>query len=284
MSLMKDARRDYHGQLISKGVLGLRGGVPTNADVDSTTSRALAEGLAQAVVVETGLALQPTKLSGQTLGKVFADITRDFIEAAMKLLPPPGVGGWSYSVSGPITNYAQFAHLAEIEELVKAHAELQLDYGQDYIIAPDIVVSKLPVPDAAFGAGVIGGQGNGIASSTPIRSANQSRPLLHASVSCKWTMRSDRAQNVRTEALNLIRHRKGRLPMMVAITAEPLPSRLSSLAKGTGDIDRLYHFALYELMEAAHAFGNREQEAELRLLVDGKRLADASDLPFDLLI
>lgn len=281
---MKEARRDYHRQLIRAGVLGLRNGVVTNADVASATSRALAERMAEALAAETGLALQPTALSGQTLGKVFGDTTRDFIEAAMRLLPPPALSGWSYAVSGPITNYAQFAHLAEIAELVEAHAELQLDFGEDYIIVPDIVVSKRPVEDAAFGEGVVGGVGNGVASSTSIRNANQQRPLLHASVSCKWTMRSDRAQNVRTEALNLIRHRKGRLPMMVAITAEPMPSRLASLAKGTGDIDRLYHFALYELEAAARAVGNSEQEAELRLLVDGKRLADVSDLPFDLLI
>lgn len=34
-------------------------------------------------------------------------------------------------------------------------------------------------------------------------------PYDHASISAKFTMRSDRAQNSRTEALNLIRNRKG---------------------------------------------------------------------------
>ncbi|MBN1975836.1 MAG: restriction endonuclease, partial [Anaerolineae bacterium] len=31
-------------------------------------------------------------------------------------------------------------------------------------------------------------------------------------MSCKWTIRSDRGQNPRTEVLNLIRNRKGHLP------------------------------------------------------------------------
>ena len=35
----------------------------------------------------------------------------------------------------------------------------------------------------------------------------------------------------------------------MAITAEPTPSRISSLAIGT-DIDAMYHIALYELEEA----------------------------------
>ena len=53
-------------------------------------------------------------------------------------------------------------------------------------------------------------------------------------------MRSDRAQNSRTEALNLIRNRKGNLPHIVVVTGEPMPARIASLALGTGDIDCVY--------------------------------------------
>src|ERR1035438_2137764 len=74
--------------------------------------------------------------------------------------------------------------------------------------------------------------------------SNGGLPILHASISCKWTIRSDRVQNARSEALNLIRNRKGRLPHVVVVTGEPLPSRLSAIALGTGDIDCVYHFAL----------------------------------------
>ena len=49
-------------------------------------------------------------------------------------------------------------------------------------------------------------------------SLNGGKPILHASVSAKYTMRSDRAQNSRTEALNLIRNRKGHLPHIVVVT------------------------------------------------------------------
>lgn len=65
---------------------------------------------------------------------------------------------------------------------------------------------------------------------------------------------------------------------------EPLPSRLSSIALGTGDIDCTYHAALYELQSAVADCGNEEAIEMLRILVEGRRLRDISDLPFDLAI
>jgi len=95
---------------------------------------------------------------------------------------------------------------------------------------------------------------------------------------------SDRAQNTRTEALNLIRHRKGNTPHIVAVTAEPLPTRIAFLALGTGDLDWVYHFALPELIRAVDQSGNESQQEMLNMLVTGHRLRDIADLPFDLAI
>ena len=115
---------------------------------------------------------------------------------------------------------------------------------------------------------------------TPLRSANSQVDIMHASVSCKWTIRSDRSQNARTEGLNLVRNRKGKTPHIVVVVGEPLPGRIASLAYGTGDIDCIYHFALRELMDAA---ADSDSDAELlNTLVNGRRLRDISDLPFDL--
>lgn len=97
-------------------------------------------------------------------------------------------------------------------------------------------------------------------------------------------MRSDRAQNSRTEALGLIRNRKGHLPHIVVVTGEPLPGRLASLALGTGDIDCMYHFALYELIDAVKSAGAEDSLEMLNVLIDGKRLKDISDLPLDLTV
>ncbi|HBE52840.1 MAG TPA: restriction endonuclease, partial [Cyanobacteria bacterium UBA11369] len=91
-------------------------------------------------------------------------------------------------------------------------------------------------------------------------------------------------QNCRTEALNLIRNRKGKLPHIIVVTAEPLPSRIASIALGTGDIDCVYHFALYELMAAVREADLEDAAEMLRIMVEGKRLRDISDLPLDLAV
>jgi hypothetical protein len=46
----------------------------------------------------------------------------------------------------------------------------------------------------------------------------------------------------RSTGLNLIRNRKGHTPHIAAMTAEPLPTRLASLALGTGDLDCVLSF------------------------------------------
>ena len=97
-------------------------------------------------------------------------------------------------------------------------------------------------------------------------------------------MRSDRAQNARSEALNLIRNRKDRLPHVVVVTGEPLPSRLSALALGTGDIDCVYHFALPELLSTVEELANDDTLESLKIMIQGKRLKDISDLPLDLAV
>ncbi len=82
----------------------------------------------------------------------------------------------------------------------------------------------------------------------------------------------------------MIRNRKGPLPHIVAVTAEPLPTRIAPLALGTGDLDCVYHFALPELRQAVVDVGNEDQLDMLETLVAGRRLRDISDLPFDLAV
>ncbi len=82
----------------------------------------------------------------------------------------------------------------------------------------------------------------------------------------------------------MIRNRKGPLPHIVAVTAEPLPTRIAPLALGTGDLDCVYHFALLELQQAVVDVDNQDQLDMLETLVAGRRLRDISDLPFDLAV
>ena len=63
-----------------------------------------------------------------------------------------------------------------------------------------------------------------------------------------------------------------------------MPARLASLAMGTGDIDCVYHFALYELIEAVKDTQAEDSIELLNILIQGKRLKDISDLPLDLAV
>lgn len=267
----------------------------TSADRANAGSRRSSELMAAAMCKRLGMpGLADTKESDDNIGAAFARAIRDYVDTCLAGIPTSSQP-WTVGEKGSdIRKFAQYEHLDQIDELVKVHEELRPYLGTDYLVSPDIVVSRMPLEDDRLGDAVR--QAENLARHTRLRAVNNpALPLLHASVSCKWTMRSDRAQNVRTEALNMIRNRKGRVPAMTAVTAEPLPSRLLSLAGGTGDLDRVYHVALYELLEAwevvveeAIRAGERraaaEQSAELNRMVNSLRLADISDLPLDLII
>jgi hypothetical protein len=124
-----------------------------------------------------------------------------------------------------ITDFLQYEHLKRVDEIARRSPELRVTLGTDYLIRPDVVVS-LP-----------GRTSDGL-------------PFLHAVVSCKWTIRSDRVQNIRHEYNQLIRHRRERLPHLMTVTAEPLPTRLASIARGTGEVDATYHIAFEAMVRS----------------------------------
>ena len=120
----------------------------------------------------------------------------------------------------------QFLHLSEIQRVLNENPTLRSTFGGDYQIETDVCV--------------------GVENSTD----PTARPFLHAAISSKWTIRSDRVQNVRHEFATLVRNRRGRSPHLIAVTAEPLPSRILSIARGTGEVDNVYHL-LFEHLDAA---------------------------------
>lgn len=281
---IEELRRIFHTRVCKDIVKLTRSGetvYPNFADKASTASRAIANG----IITQLGCASDFNKLSGQTAGILFEGITRDFLAQAFALIQHLRPGEWYYSTQSPISEFDQYEHLAHLEAILKQDDDLASSLGRDYIITPDIVIGRKPITDTEINQyGEVISREEPIATLTPVRAENREpvRPILHASISCKWTLRSDRGQNARTEALNLIRNRKGHLPHIVAVTAEPLPTRIASLALGTGDLDCVYHFALPELQEAISQIDNEDQMDMLKMLIDGRRLRDISDLPFDL--
>lgn len=234
------------------------------------------------------MACAQQKVMGQTSGAKFEKINMQFIAETFPLMQNLRPGKWKVMRLGnrnrmSISDFSQYEHLEYLNNLVKENAHLAASMGNDYMVTPDIVVFREPEPDEYINSDTKFVD-NSMCHLADIRKVNGTLPILHASVSAKWTMRSDRAQNSRTEALGLIRNRKGRLPHIMVVTGEPMPSRIASLALGTGDVDWVYHFALYELIEAVKEAGAEDAGEMLDILVRGKRLKDISDLPLDLTV
>lgn len=284
-SLILEQRKIYHKFIVENNILNLSpAGIASNADSSNTPSVAIAQIIAEKLNAKVG-----TKLKGQTSGNLFERATLNFLEKTFPHLQHLRPGKWEILNLGNQSNiktsdFAQYEHLAYLSEIISQNKILATTLGNDYIIAPDIVIYRKLYDDAEinFNGNFVNDE---VCGRADLRRKNGGKPILHASISAKWTMRSDRAQNSRTEALNLIRNRKGRLPHIVVVTGEPLPSRIASLALGTGDIDCVYHFALYELVDAVEKYSRQGREDILEMLnnlIGGRRLKDISDLPLDL--
>jgi len=278
-----EARRSFHAALL-KSVLRTDGkGIPSNADKHSKPSVKIAIGIMERLGAEAVGA----RLAGQMAGSQFEEICKEYVEETFPRLGHLRPGQWEVSkgIGGrsAIAQYDQYEHLAALDAASKTNPELAAALGSDYLIKPDVVVIRFPEEDRTINAeGLLVNCAQ--ARLTPLRQVNNNRPMLHASISCKWTLRSDRAQNARSEALNLVRNRKGRLPHIVVLTGEPTPNRIASIALGTGDIDCVYHFALPELLETVEHLGFADAEEMLHTMINGKRLRDIADLPLDLVI
>lgn len=286
IALIAKERAWLHSEIIRTGTLAINAsGIATNADKSNKPSREIAAGLAKRLMSETH-----ERQAGQTSGSNFEVLLAEFVNRTFPKLQHVRPGEWEVIQLGnrsamKTSSFVQYEHLEYLQELTSANAKLKTILGNDYMVAPDVVVYRHPVEDSKLN-NPFPVVDDSVSTMTELRASNNEKPLLLASISAKWTMRSDRAQNSRTEALNLIRNRKGQTPHIVVVTGEPLPSRIASLALGTGDIDCMYHFALYELTEAvkeyAYANGREDIVEQLDTLIAGKRLKDISDLPLDL--
>lgn len=283
-ALFTKARLQFHAALLASVLSRDKLGVPTNADRHSQASVKFASG----ILDQIGAGVGELRLAGQSSGRQFEGICKDFIHETFFPLEHLRPGKWAVQSLGSrnrllIAQFEQYSHLIALESAAKQNPELAAALGNDYTITPDIIISRSPEDDEQINVkDLLVDEATALRAS--LRSRNTKLPLLHASISCKWTIRSDRSQNSRSEALNLIRNRKGHLPHIVVVTGEPLPARIASIALGTGDIDCVYHFALIELFETVKALQYADSVELLQIMMDGKRLKDISDLPLDLAV
>jgi hypothetical protein len=235
----------HPAKLVSHG-FGVRAksGFPNISDSKNPTSVAIATRMFEELGVPQRV------VTGDEPGGFLEGVVEAFLKRTLPRLDSSRP--WLVGRKRLVAAYEQYEHLGRLDELIKKNPVLRAEIGRDYVIKPDVCV---------------GLEGTGAAL------------FLHAAVSCKWTLRSDRAQNVRHEAVMLVRHRRGRLPHIVTVTSEPLASRIAALARGTGDVDAVYHVALDALQVATDACGTPEQSAILTELVTQRRLFDLAELP-----
>lgn len=221
-------------------------GVGNIADTDSKASVAITAHMFSALGVSA-----PARGTGGEMGKQLEEGVRAFLQAELPLLDASRQ--WLVERKRLISDFTQYHHLARLQSLIKADKTntLSTEIGGDYLIKPDVVVS-IPTPSGDR--------------------------FLHAAIPCKWTIRSDRVQNIRHEGVILTRHRRGRQPHIVTVTPEPLPSRLASIARGTGEVDAVYHVLFDELIAATNAVGTKDQKAALDELVGQGRVLSFGDL------
>ena len=227
-------------------ILGWRRGNPNIADGSSSTSIMIASSMFEQLGIT-----QKSDSPGQTLGRQFETAITQVL--SQRLFELDQDRHWSVG-SQQITEFSQYEHLDHIRRLAEEdqRGTLRSSLGTDYLIKPDITIGILQ------------------------EERQDQQQHLHAAVSCKWTIRSDRVQNIRHEGVILTRHRRGRQPHIVAVTAEPLPSRLAAIARGTGELDCVYHVALPQLRSACPT--GSESEVVLTELTEQDRLR-----PFDVL-
>ncbi len=283
-ALLLECRRRLHANLVDTILTTDADGVPSIADKAQKSSRQISAGILKRLASNR----KAERSAGQCAGNTFEAHCEHFLKASFTALRHLRPGEWEIKRVGSrrrnvIAAYEQYQHLEHLAHAAEADQTLAAALGNDYAIAPDILVLRYPETDDAINRpqAIVS---SGTARHAALRASVNQLPLVHASVSCKWTLRSDRAQNARAEALNMIRNRKGRCPHICVVIAEPSPSRLASIALGTGDIDCVYHFALPELVDSVADMDSDELTQLLQMMIDGRRLKDISDLPLDLAV
>ena len=227
--------------------------VPNTADTASRASTDLAAAVLEILGADGAMASVVPPDPGAGLERM----TRDDLLAFLQAADPTRF--WDVQCGVLVSRFEQSRHLDSLDQLVRRQPSVRLTIVRDYLIKPDVAVGIVPPVE-------------------PDLLDEPWTPFLHAGVSCKWTIRSDRVQNIRHEFGQLIRHRRGRLPHLVTLTAEPLPTRLASIARGTGEVDATYHIAFDALAEAVARIGSADQREAWSECVEQGRLKSYAEL------
>lgn len=135
--------------MLERGILSVNSdGVATNADKDSKASVAIARYIAKELAAETD-----ERKAGQISGSAFEEAVAEYVEGTFSRLQHLRPGKWHVMRLGnrssvATSDFAQYEHLAYLSELTKANRRLSTIIGNDYMVAPDVVVYRELYDDA----------------------------------------------------------------------------------------------------------------------------------------
>jgi len=286
MVALDNVRRDYQ-RAICEELVAFYGDshIPTIADRTSPGSVDLSCRLISAL----GMQLGAEERSQETINRRFCDLTAEFIIRALSVLHRANTQDWSVVIGGMASDFVDLlgnhSTLPRLQRALAADPQVRTELDRYYLITPDIIVGRKQArASLAEGAQPTAQRELNGNPSAPSDEGGGGKSFVRASISCNWMLRSNQIHSVHTEPLNLIRTQECIVPHIMVVTFEPLPNRLASIALGSGDIDCTYHVALHELRVAVRDCGNDAHIEQLEGLIEGKRLRDVGDLPFDLAI
>ena len=203
-ALIADARFQFHKRLFETNTLTITSsGVVSNADTSSNFSKAIAKSIVDILIDEQKHSVCVVdKISGQTLGKHFELLTMQFLKDTFPYLQNLRPGKWNFLHLGnnnrlKTSDFAQYEHLAYLNALREQNAQLAAVLGNDYLVAPDIVIYRDLYEDNELNIAqkIVD---DTIWKMADIRKYNGGKTVLHGIVSAKYNKRRGRAQNSRT--------------------------------------------------------------------------------------
>ena len=117
--------------------------VPNFADVDSAESMRIAAGVLDHLAVTRGTVSDVPKDPGGPLEQAVCD------HLGWVLQRKDPERGWRIERGAVITRFDQYAHLSEVDALVRANPQLRVTVGTDYLIRPDVTVALARVRTAS---------------------------------------------------------------------------------------------------------------------------------------
>lgn len=270
---------------------GYRDGRPNTSDAGDAGSVALGKVFFDAMNIPTS-ADPPAEAVGNLMARLMSsDLKIAIAEGAPHLTVEP---------EKPFPHFEQFSYLAaarelrgdmardvtkEIDEIEKFSSKADLDVGTREKLTRHLTKIRSEIASTESRRrellNILGEESllklDIAISREMVNPITPGSPLQHlvAGFSLKWTLRTDRAQDCRSQGAKMAALRRGRMPHFAAVTMEPRPSMLALLGRGSGDVDCVYHLHLPALSMAIDDYcSGTKHKARLAIRDNFRRLRD----------